>query len=421
MEDVVFISDAESRFNESTLNYTGARRRSSQYIGQEAGNGETNRGVPVESRNRTFIQIGAVCCVIFICTIFAGVLLFIAITRTETIALRNQEGSTYPDADNYQRPYGIDDGSSIFIHPKTGTKRVKFCREDGHTATYYSPGQEIDLTGNGVLREMRATGDIDIDFDVRDMKFKTILGTGTFGLCLDFTLLNLSNAFPVSCSQGDFIQFKNARDPEINGVKFCQRENLPFEKICSLPRSVLEIELTSSTGEPDPGWIAALECGYPGCTQNAYRNYDSSATLDNRTCTSNSGDEDEMTVCGEPGRFYDSGGPTGNYRDNELQGTRFQSGREGNLTCIEIVKFELAPNGAGACTTDFLSLKNYRLGATGEVQEDTTFCNSTDNVPPLGVQFCQVDFETPLLFDFVSNGAETAPGWEVVVSCAGTV
>lgn len=407
MDDVVFVSPAMTETGR--MDRTDLTRRRAGAGVQRIGDGMSDMQREQEffdnQRNGAFRSFYKALALVF-CSAASLFLFVYLITQIDRITYRNISGVSYKDADNFEHPFGIDNGSSIFVHPVSESKTVEFCREDGHTGTYYSPGQETGLPA--------VTG-------VHTMRFETICDTGDFAVCLDFDRLDLKNAFPATCSQGDFIRFTNVRTIGIDGTMFCQKEHLPFEKICSVPRRLLEVQFSSTTGETAPGWRAKLECGYPGCTQQAYSNYQAEATVDRRSCVSNSGEEDEMVVCGEPGRFYDSGGPGGNYRNNELQGTRFQSGKEGHRTCIEIVRFELAPNGDGACTSDLLTLKNYRLGVTGPVQDDATFCNSTGNTPPMGTPLCQVDWETPLQFDFISNGAQNAPGWEIIVTCSSTV
>ena len=112
-----------------------------------------------------------------------------------------------------------------------------------------------------------------------------------------------------------------------------------------------------------------------------------------------------FTTCN--GNFYDSGGPTGNYSDNEdYEMTFFPSAANGKIK-VEFTQFSVEYQ--SSCSYDWLRIYD---GPDISSPETGKFCGT--NSPGLIIS---THATGALTFVFHSDGSITASGWEAAISC----
>ncbi len=110
------------------------------------------------------------------------------------------------------------------------------------------------------------------------------------------------------------------------------------------------------------------------------------------------------TIDGCSGMFYDTGGPNGNYSNNENYEVTYCSGNGGPIT-ITFNSFSV--EGGTGCPYDYLLIYD---GSSSGSPLLAGWCG-TGNIPSY------TSTDSCLTFVFVSDGIVTYPGWAAVISC----
>ncbi len=112
-----------------------------------------------------------------------------------------------------------------------------------------------------------------------------------------------------------------------------------------------------------------------------------------------------ITSCG--GTFYDSGGPTGNYGNNQnLTTTICSNGSGGTHVRLTFSGLQLAPNDV-LCFYDGTSTAAPLLACSDDYPAGQPFIVQATAVNPTGC----------ITVSFVSDGSDNQPGWSAVISC----
>lgn len=109
------------------------------------------------------------------------------------------------------------------------------------------------------------------------------------------------------------------------------------------------------------------------------------------------------------GTFFDSGGPAGNYSDNEAYTMTFYPGTAGAMLKVSFTDFNVEPH--INCSYDYLSIYN---GSSAMAPLLGTYCGT--NSPG---EINATSSDGALTFEFRSDYADNFPGWEANLSCAG--
>ncbi|MBI9039433.1 MAG: PKD domain-containing protein [Bacteroidales bacterium] len=114
-----------------------------------------------------------------------------------------------------------------------------------------------------------------------------------------------------------------------------------------------------------------------------------------------------VTTCS--GLFYDTGGSSGNYQNNEDFTMTFEPATSGAKIEIEFLSFSIEYQ--SSCNYDYLEIYD---GQTTSANLIGTFCG-TDSPGTI----ISTDISGALTFVFHSDYSETYSGWEAVISCIG--
>jgi Peptidase family C25/CUB domain/Secretion system C-terminal sorting domain/Peptidase family C25, C terminal ig-like domain len=158
-----------------------------------------------------------------------------------------------------------------------------------------------------------------------------------------------------------------------------------------------------TNGITPAGSIVNLDYRVTGGTMNQYSVEDTIALMIGQTPTFIMGNN-TTTTCG--GIFYDSGGPTANYNDNENFTYTFNPGTTGAMIRADFSAFDIEPE--TSCGYDWLKVFN---GADISSPLLGTFCGTS--IPGT--------FEStsgPLTFQFHSDYSVNLTGWVADISCA---
>ncbi|MEL6986335.1 MAG: T9SS type A sorting domain-containing protein [Bacteroidota bacterium] len=125
-------------------------------------------------------------------------------------------------------------------------------------------------------------------------------------------------------------------------------------------------------------------------------------------------------VCG--GKFFDSGGPNGNYSSGESTSWMICPDNPGDMVELTFLSFEVEGNGLGGCY-DALTIYD-GMDATGAIMSPgvgNCFQSATDGTEaPGGVLGTPVTATNPsgcLFITFSSDGSVTGSGWEADIAC----
>ncbi len=145
------------------------------------------------------------------------------------------------------------------------------------------------------------------------------------------------------------------------------------------PSGCLTIWFTSDISVTRPGWVATITC-VPLAPP--------------------------PPTCGSV--VYDTGGPGGNYGDNQNYTVTYCPDDPGDVVTLDFTSFELEPGGLFG-PYDFLNI--YDGPSTGNPQLGTWLgTNGPGTITSTHPSGC-------LTLGFVSDGSETYPGWSAIVSC----
>jgi PKD repeat protein len=117
----------------------------------------------------------------------------------------------------------------------------------------------------------------------------------------------------------------------------------------------------------------------------------------------------EVITCN--GLFYDSGGPDGNYSNNEDDTMTFLPGLTGAMIKVQFTMFNLEYH--ANCSYDWLKIYD---GVSASSPLVGTFCGTTS---PGIVEASNSD--GALTFVFHSDQSVTRPGWSAIISCEGGI
>lgn len=348
------------------------------------------------------IATACICCIF----VLILVLLIVFVVVYPSLQYARSEGCTQSDFDNYQRGFGIDNGSCVIAQKQDV---LSVCDNASHVAHYYDSG---GANGTHALAE--------------DTTLTFRPASSLVGVCVDFHTFSVVGG-DADCSHA---YLKVSGSKQDDGVYCNERRALPRHMICSAAVGKdLVFQFVSNYGaatatsspatdaevpESSKGWNATLHCGVPGCTHSYFANYDAAATLDDRTCVDNHGADDVTRVCTNF-YWYDSGGANDTYKANEFTGRAFIPAVEDRVLCFEFDDFEV--NGGiadGTCndaSSDWLEIANAATDAG-------KYCSDTGKSVPEHTKICSKEGGEPIYMHFYSNAdGDVGAGWRAYVTC----
>ncbi len=393
--------------NHSSIVFGQNTRHVRKRIGEEADFRQDPRLYnPEDPRNlskRTPLNTTAVAvlflvfCAIIVAVIVIGIFL-------SDITNRGKEGCTLRNYDNYQRGFGIDNGSCIVEHSPNQNKRIVGCPES--KATYYDIGGPDD----GYAIE-----DDDDDDDPYSSVLRLVAQedpTKEDTICVRFLEFDI-NGHDNTCVAASMNITGSGNG--FDGI-YCNQKN-PLQSdqlICGNGGNTeLYFNFTTDGSTNGTGWQAEIICGLRGCNHTGYENFDSSAEIDDGTCTSfhpSSNTEDSIIeLCGD-GSYLDSGGESGEYPSNEFIQKVFNSSDPERVLCFEFTSFDVQ-SGCGDCC-DFLFVEESSTAYDGPL--DGMHCNGLTSLQ--NEKICSKLGE-PIYFKFSSDPTIEKEGWKAIITC----
>lgn len=113
------------------------------------------------------------------------------------------------------------------------------------------------------------------------------------------------------------------------------------------------------------------------------------------------------------GLFYDSGGPTGNYGNNETHSITFCAAN-GEHVQVEFLSFNTETNGLFGVDEIRFDILNVFDGPNSSSPQMFSFAGVSSAGDPVPLV---ISSGSCLTFVFTSNGTNTRPGWEALVTC----
>jgi len=305
-----------------------------------------------------FICCCCICCFIVIIAITAS-------ASTAYIVHANDEGCTRFRFDNYQRGYGIDNGSCFIEHKFA--KNVKVCGGTQTFALYYDSG--------GLTEDYQQNENSTLDFVVAENN-----------ACFEFVNFQVAGA-DSDCTDA----FLRVGDEK----KCAQKDPFTLGEPMTCTNSSIEFQFfSSSTATPTAGWLANIHCGVPGCLSNMFENYDDEATIDDYTCEELH-KEANHSLC-TFASYYDSGGLTGVYKANESSTEMFTSSDTEKTLCFLFDDFDVHPSDS--------------LTVIGSAANDGVY----NNANPIPAHLCAL---ATIEFLFESDLTAETSGWRARTSC----
>lgn len=350
----------------------------------------------ISNRNPLNTTAVVVLCLVFLALIVAVIVLGVSL---QGIANKNKEGCTLGDYDNFQRGFGIDNGSCFVEHSFNRNKRIEGCPET--VATYYDLGGPDD----GYKFDDPTLDDDDDPYST-ETRFVSEDDPDTLNvLCFNFTEFDVVGGNP-NCDNA----FLNVTGSVSSDGVYCNENPIPDELICTAEGGAeITYNFTTDGSTDGDGWSATILCGRKGCTTPGYQNFDKDAQIDDGSCKqfhppSNTQSE-IMQLCG-PGSYYDSGGPDDDYKNNEFVQKVFNSTDPNKKLCFEFVVWDVQDGCAPCCDTLIVD-----ESSTGH---DGIHCNGATSLQNEIV--CSKPGE-PIFFKFSSDASGTADGWGADVTC----
>jgi len=212
--------------------------------------------------------------------------------------------------------------------------------------------------------------------------------SANYGNNENFTITFCSSSSDPITIQFDYLNIENGWDylyvyngpgtgsPQFGGSPFTGNSAPSFT---SAPGGCITFQFTSDGSVTFPGWAASITCGAGSTNYN-----NPGGTIS--TCS---------------GVFYDTGGPGGNYGNNQNITTTFCSNESEQCVNVNFTSFSLENSWDFLYVYDGPSIASPLIGSY-------TGANSPGNVTGSGG--C-------LTFRFTSDGSVTFPGWAAIISC----
>ena len=385
---------------------------------------------------------------VLLCLVFTGVFVGVIVLGVllNGIANKNKAGCTLGDYDNFQRGFGIDNGSCTVAQPfyasgRNHVRRVVGCPPLNASYT--------DLGGvGGGYRYVDPTADDDDDpyssvlsfvasDDARSevgkalcVRFASFDVVGADGACTATSLNITGSALADGTSAGvyDGVYCNEGGAPPLDTYICAPLQTVPAPTPPGTPpapppspHAALTFNFTTDGTTDGAGWLAEVRCGVPGCTARGYDNFDAAAEIDDGSCTSaqpvSTGAASVMRLqCDGEGTYVDSGGAEAAYAANEFVQKVFNVSDAahgapnfnvtGKRLCFEFVDMDVQA-GCGSCC-DALSV----VGST--TAHDGPHCSGGTTLQ--GEKVCSAANE-PIYFRFASDASTEGAGWVALVTC----
>ncbi|HZK07339.1 MAG TPA: M14 family zinc carboxypeptidase [Bacteroidales bacterium] len=264
------------------------------------------------------------------------------------------------------------DSSMVFTSPVTGFYQRPI-EAGSYNFTFSAPGH-FPQTINNVQVSRYATVNLNVQLDAGTLipDFSASATSVSMGSTVNFTDLSYGN--PVSWSW----TFEGGQ-PATSTVK--NPQNVLYSQIGNFDVS---LTVTDAGGNSET------------IVKENYISVNAEFLMGNQT----------ITTC--TGLFYDSGGSSGNYGNNEDYTMTFKPETAGSNIIVDFLEFSVEPN--SSCSYDWLKIYN---GISSSAPLIGTYCGTTS---PGTIEASNA--EGALTFVFHSDYSVNKPGWKAVISCS---